>query len=582
MSKFFLSNENEISQRIKESVHASEFSICFSKQVQGVYVCATKKLLIDHQNSLEIGDDFVMTNGTLLYKEGNSITSWKQIYDDYRGRIEDMRNRSCGNYAVCIKKGDVIDVWGEEFGGYDIYYYHNNGKFVISNSLYDLARVLKEKISVNKLNLIEDAANTILCGETFFNEIKRLSGSQYIHIGLNTNTFEVNDLHILYPIQNENIENCAVKVADLLKNKAYSVYQRIGNPSINMTGGLDARISLASYLSVGAKPFLNYGIGNSGLTNTKNEDLRIDWEFRNRYGLDLRIGSWKTSPVIDKYWDRYLSKYGFYSCVYAASKNVMEYFENSQGEIITFGYGGELYRNLPWIENRKKVFFDIDDFIDEYYLTGIAKILTTDVPNFREHIRNKLLNICLKYDLNPNKISNVDNFFFLLEYRSNADTRVMNLINKMKFCNLLLTESECLKYARVEVSSLRGSMFMLSVIKNLYSDVLEIPIFSHGQVRSYNKNKGMLSLESIPLKSKIKPFIPHFAINGYRKIRAEKKDAEINKDVVKFLSTQIMKSDDIPFAMRINMMPDLRKAVRYVQTLHILKSIFGKDEIGIL
>lgn len=574
MSKFFLTNSNKYYQKAIETIKLSDFLLSFSKQINGVYACATKKLLIEHQNSVDIGDDFVMTNGTLLYKENNSTATWELIYDDYSYDIEKMRNQSCGNYAVCIKKGDNIDVWGEEFGGYDIYYYYDNGCYMVSNSLYDLAKTLRDKISVNKLNLVEEAANnTILCGETFFNEIKRLSGSQYIHIELKTNKFEVHDLPISYPIQKESVEDCAIKVADTLKNKAHCIYQALGNPAINMTGGLDARISLASYLSVGAKPFLNYGVGNSGLTNTKNEDLKIDLEFRNRYGLDLRIGSWKTSPIIDKYWNYYCSKYGFYSCVYTASKDVMEYFENSQGKNITFGYGGELYRNLPWIENRKKTFFNIDEFIDEYYLTGIAKMLTVDVPNFREHLRNKLVKICLKYNLDPNRISNVDNFYFLLEYRSNADTRAMNLINKMKFCNLLLTESECLKYARVEVANLRSSMFMLSIIKNLYSDVLEIPIFSHCQTRSYNKEKGMLSPESTPLKSKIKPFMPHFAINLYRKIHMAEKDAEINKDVVKFLSTQIMKFGDIPFAMRINMMPDLRKAIRYMQILHIIKSI---------
>ena len=328
MSKFFLTNSNKYYQKAIETIKLSDFLLSFSKQINGVYACATKKLLIEHQNSVDIGDDFVMTNGTLLYKENNSTATWELIYDDYSYDIEKMRNQSCGNYAVCIKKGDNIDVWGEEFGGYDIYYYYDNGCYMVSNSLYDLAKTLRDKISVNKLNLVEEAANnTILCGETFFNEIKRLSGSQYIHIELKTNKFEVHDLPISYPIQKESVEDCAIKVADTLKNKAHCIYQALGNPAINMTGGLDARISLASYLSVGAKPFLNYGVGNSGLTNTKNEDLKIDLEFRNRYGLDLRIGSWKTSPIIDKYWNYYCSKYGFYSCVYTASKDVMEYFE---------------------------------------------------------------------------------------------------------------------------------------------------------------------------------------------------------------------------------------------------------------
>ncbi|MGL5058021.1 MAG: hypothetical protein ACRC6A_11750 [Fusobacteriaceae bacterium] len=76
-----------------------------------------------------------------------------------------------------------------------------------------------------------------------------------------------------------------------MKKQSEMVVKNYKNVATNMTGGLDSRMVLASYLAIGAKPILLYGIGNSFSTNTYKEDLKI------KYNLELIIMNWKFVEV---------------------------------------------------------------------------------------------------------------------------------------------------------------------------------------------------------------------------------------------------------------------------------------------
>ena len=103
MSKFFITNKSEYAQIILHNIKLSDFDISFENHTDSIFAFTTKKLKLNHQNSLSIQNDFVITNGMLLYKNGNSIKHWKQLYVDYNFNIPNIRNQSCGNYAICIK-----------------------------------------------------------------------------------------------------------------------------------------------------------------------------------------------------------------------------------------------------------------------------------------------------------------------------------------------------------------------------------------------------------------------------------------------------------------------------------------------
>ena len=520
MSKFFLTNDERLYVYISDLTEKSIFKKQFEYKKDGLFLLTTSKLDIQNNNAFSNGNDFAFATGTIVYKEKNDR---KILFENRSETIESIRKESIGHYCIGLKTNNIVRIFGASYAAYDIYYYHQNNTFVISNDLYTIARVLKEKISINKLNLVEEIAHTILCNETVFNEIRRLDGNEYIEI--QNNEFSIQPLDFIVDPVHKDTNNFATSMANTLQKKASIINKCFNSPSICMTAGLDARISLATYLSVGAKPNLYYGIGNSFLTNTQDTDLQIDHKFEEAFDLSFTPLKWETPQKIDQDWDEVINDYGFYAYIYGGSKEIFSFFRKLKGPICTFGYGGELYRNLDWMENRKKKYFSIEEFLDEYYITGDVLEIVKRVPNFREHLLDKLKRICKKYGLDPHNIANEDNFFFLQEYRKTADTHLLNFVNRSKYCNLLLMEPECLYFGRQSIDSLKHSKFMLSVINNLYSEVLNYPVFSHQTLRKYNKELGileepLLSKKQI-IKKRIQGFLPQFLAHKAKKVKAK-------------------------------------------------------------
>lgn len=509
MAKFCITNIKSCFSKIKYLNENSKFEISFvDEQEDCMAVAIKKKVQCKVDNFVKKTDGFLIATGSLIYD--GSLDYRKLLGANLD--IQQARDLSIGHYAISIKKGDIITIWGDAVAAYDIFYYHNKEEFMVSNSLYDMAKVLGNKVSVNEMNVLEETIQcSILGGGTFYNEITRLHGDEFLSISLSNKTFKVCPVSVNYPYDNRNYREQVEEFAEILQEKANVIYKLFGNPTISMTGGLDARISLASYLSCGSSPCMAYGVGDTCFTNTQMNDLYIDRVFRDRFGLQLLESDWSSPSPIDAYWKLYYEEYGFLSRAYMASDKVVDYLENSPGNIVTFGYGGELYRNLPWIENKKTNYFTVDEYLDEHYFrVPLTKIILSSVSGYREHIRNKILTLCEKYHLDPEHIDNRDNVLLQLEYRKFADTIMLNYVNQMKYSFLLLFEYDSLKYSRIGVDSMKKSKFMLDVIMKLYPEVLEIPIFSHCQKRVFDKGKMELTFtKTDAAKMKIKSILSH-------------------------------------------------------------------------
>ena len=200
-----------------------------------------------------------------------SIDTLSRVYCQFGGDINVIRNSGIGNYAVSVFKENILYVFSEISGFYNIYYYNYQGDWLISNSLYDLSVLLSGKLTLNKLALTEAIIQDgILLSDTYFKEINRLSGFNYIKI-------EDGRLRV--------IEEKAKKYSSLSTVYGKKMSTAYGTPCISMTGGLDARMVLSTYLSAGVKPHLYYGTGNSFITNTFNKDKEIDLLLSESFGL---------------------------------------------------------------------------------------------------------------------------------------------------------------------------------------------------------------------------------------------------------------------------------------------------------
>ena len=526
MAKFFITNNKDIFNGVVSKIKESPFKMGFIFEHRNLYAVSVKKLFLNNENAWCRGTNMVITTGTPIYKE--SLYN-ENILDEFDGDVNLFRKNIIGQYAISIKRDDVTIIFCDAIGAYSIYYYNDGVDYLVSNDIIDMAKVLGDRVKSSDINILEEVCqNSILCGDSLYEGIRRLRGYEKILISEKTG-FIVEKLPIQKRLLGISYSECVKELANRFKYKAGVITKVLGNPDIFMTGGLDARISLASYLSIGAKPSLHYGVGDSVITNTKKNDLEIAKIFSHRYNLPFYEEDWSTPSPIDKYWDKYIAKYGVYAKNYAASDCIMKSFESLPNNISTFGYGGELYRNLPWIENRKKKFFTAEEFVDEYYIGGThAKQLTVGVVDYRDMLIGKIKKLCEDYGLDPNRIDNKDNMYLLTEYRSYADTYMLNMMNQMRYSNLLLLEQDCLELTNIPIAYMNYSKFMLDIIKNLYEDVLEVPIFSHCVVRQYDKDKGVLAPEKLSFKRRVSKYIPDYLIAMIRKIKHNKTQGSLD------------------------------------------------------
>lgn len=512
MSKFFLTNDPVLFQRAKKCIKESLYQIAFVYE-NSIFAISTKKLAVDNQNGVKCEDGFTIVTGTLAWSEGKAIdnNTLIDIFHHFDGDINKTRENCIGNFAISILKNNTLHVFGETTGFYNIYYYNTNDKWLISNSLYDLAIILKGELELNELALIESTVQDgILLNDTFYKQIHRLSGFDYIRIS--NQNFEIIEENQFYPMCQGTLSEIVEHYKELAISYGKKMASAYGSPTISMTGGLDARMVLSSYLAAGIKPCLYYGTGNSFITNTFHEDKEIDMQFASKFDLCFFDESWATPNPIDKYWSKYLKLYGFYFMPYAGSDAVFESIFNNTSKLFTYGYCGELLRNLPWIESRTSSYFTLKEYMDDFYLPDAIKAQIVNEDVYEQYIWDKLVRICKHYNLDVNCIPNEDIFYLSLERRKSADSAMVNLVNFMKYCSYSLGQYENLKAGRVKCIEASNSSFMLRCLDALYPSVLDVPVFTHCTIREFDRETMSLKLHQESafdvLKKKIKKSFP--------------------------------------------------------------------------
>ncbi len=580
MSKFFVTNNSELFQKIKKSVSSSEYQVAFEYAGDRVSALTTKKLVVDNMNGVRCHDGFAIVTGTMAWGDGDAIntTTLQKIHQTFIGDVNKIRESSIGNYAATIFKDNILYVFGETVGFYNIYYYRSEENWMISNSLYDIYLILEEKLSIDELCIAEATVQDgIMLDDTYFKEVKRLSGFNYLRI--KSDSFEVVEEEKLFPIVTGSIEDKVERYRNLSQLYGARMSSAYGIPVISMTGGLDARMVMSSYLAAGVKPHLYYGTGNSFITNTFIQDKEIDKLFSEKFGLTFHDESWATPEPIDKYWDKYKELFGFYYDTYAGSGAIVESLKRNPCRLVTFGYCGELLRNLPWIESRENDSFTLKEYLTEFYLPEKVKQQVVDTENYEKHIWNKLLRICDHYHLDINHIANEDIFYLSLERRKSADSALVNFVNFMKYCSYSLGEYDILRAGRVTCQEAANSSFMLHCLNAMCPSVLDVPVFSHCTMRKFYRDSMCLESEikSLPkkiiLKKYIKSKLPRL-VGIYLNIRGDKRKWRFKGDdrIYHYVLSLYDKYDTYNILHR-DKFDDARRLINYVMKVYALRKV---------
>lgn len=595
MSKFILSNNINIVQQIVADSCSAGFEV--SGKFNG-QICYTSfyKLSCKNFNFYAIGNDFISVVGTFIYKGKHGREALIAIYDDFSANINSIRDNVIGNCAFIIKKGSLLYVFGEYFGFYDIFYYYKNGLFIISHDLYDLYKGITD-LKINKLNMLEHLALGVnYCGETFFDDVYRLQDNETLIINTSTGSLEKSSLNVNWKNSGSmSYDECVSKISSSLKSIGKTFFDNFGTPALSSTGGLDNRLNLAIFLAIGARPDLYYGVGNSGATNTFSGDLKVNQEFEKSFGTKLNQVSWNNSTPIDKDWEELKNKYGFSSVCYGGARDFFEAYKQIPNSTILFGCVGELYRNLDVWEKRKFKPMSLDEYIEKYLISEFmhnGTKLFDEIADIKNHLYEKLLEVCKKWSINPSMISANDDFLLNLERRRCSDVAILNLMNYHHNCSYIFAQHNVFQIlANVDSVAKKQYKFQLDLLKSIYPEVLSVPIFSHCRFQKYDSLNNTLSdykslyriLKSmIPngYRKKLKNLLPVSILSVFNdKYLDNKKNLENifdieSNEVIKHLFENFGLMEDVDYKALVNGRLD-RDVLKFAQELSIIGNSFG-------
>ena len=596
MSKLLVSSSCVVTDHFKGRIVESGFLESTFKQSNGLFLTSFKKLKVDNVNYYEKDDSFVAIAGTLIYKEKIGKDSLEMLLSDFcqHQDINALRKETIGNYMCVVKNGNTLTAFCDSRNIFELYYFKKESIWALSNSLLEMAESLGgECITVNESALLEEMYSRCIWGdETVFNEIKRLSGDEYITINLANGEVKL--------IENPNYGSCVdqsfneavTSFSDGL-SKICSVVKKVyGTLSIAMTGGMDSRSVLAGLLSQSSSNSsleslntthltLLYGIGNSQLIETKNADKRIIDDIAERFSLPKAYLNWSTPEPINQAWPELASKYGFLGRVYSGSSYMHNSLESRDDEFIAYGYFGESYSFEDTLLSGQ---FKLDDFLN-YYIGNKIKSISKDYKKYRNHISNKIEATLKKYKINPNKISINDWILLELEMRRKKDTVMVRLSNQHRYSFAILGEESLLRYAYCPISFKKNRKFLLNMIKINCPVLLDIPIYSHGEERTLDYKRMELTTPFIMrVRDIMKKYLKitklrQIALRISKRVLDDKKSvSEINKiddmeDSIKSIYSNLSYKPHDIFAVAST---NLSLEARYVYTAMLLQK-FNKN-----
>lgn len=530
-----------------------------------------KKLRVINENYFSIADDYIASSGTILYKKDLGQKALRNIFLDYNKGIKHIRANAYGNYCLVIKSDEYLYVFTDCNSIYNIYYYHDDDDWMISNTYYHLAEVKNEMVT-NDVEIIEYSFQYATLGNTTpFRGIYKLMEYEYIKIDLVRDIFTVNTLKS--PISHKNQNNISPEYfSKEFSLSAKQITDNFKHITVNMTGGLDSRIIVAALLNNGARPQLVYGIGNSPLTNTLNNDLEINEYISHSFNLTLTKMNWNTSDSVDEYWKDSLEKYGELFTIYCGNRNVFtEYEKRLNFDYITFGYFGELMRNIEWIDKINRDYFTIDQFVQLYLRQNIP--VNKDLKNALYcKVMNEYKNICKCENINTENIHKDEFAILNYYYRKSADTILCNLMNVFGYSTILLSEASLLELVlNIPYEMKMNARYMLQVIDNLYPKLLDVPFFSHRQRMVFDRKTFVLENRRMAnIASKLKYYVnkskyaPPLIKLYLRLFRTNRKYTKTKK----YLSTFIQSSKHAIVCPKSHV-GDVRPLARYTQLLYM-------------
>lgn len=541
MARIILTNnESKFNKAIKRNVHAG-FDDYVQHKDTNYFIAAHKKRIKKIDNFIkQAGGDFCCVAGTCIYNNTFGKDALDLIYRDFKNDVESIREKIIGNYVIALKKSNHIIIFVDKYQILKVYYFNIGNDWFITNSLADAGSVLDE-IEIHEFSFMQE---TMLIGaigtQSIFQNVFRLFGHQYIEIDCLNNSFTLKKIPYSRKRRNfdgRTIESAVSEYADLVRSKFAIIANIFGrNIRLHQTGGLDNRTVFSAFMSVGCKPKIMYGVGNSILTNTKNEDLLICKAYQKKFGLDFYEMNWRENYIGgNKYWSTLFDRYGFNLRIYGGSRNFFKEYESKIPNYPEFMECGLFLENLrirEWAYNSGKISFSLDDFV-EGYLLGVGfgnfydnRTFYNRYKTLKEHIIDILKNFITLYKIAENDQISIDSFNELEWIATRYSHSLMvNFLNEFAPSIAMFSLPELHEFPFDVPAIWRANgRFQLMLINSLYPQALNVPIFSHCQKARFEKNTFAIVPDCSRaqlIRAKLKMFgVPEGVLNKIGKLHS--------------------------------------------------------------
>jgi hypothetical protein len=263
--------------------------------------------------------------------------------------------------------------------------------------------------------------------------------------------------------------------------RTFSALSKFPAIGLNITGGLDSRLILANALRAKLATELIYGVGNSGMTNTRVEDLEVARIISETFNLKLHVMDWKQTKIYTKKERLKLcDRFGFQQ-LYGSTSGVINSLEMHEGPLPILQIGGynPAFTNIKiWEKNYA-----------EYSIDTLIKIMMKDYQNLfslsedgyslRASLRSDLFAMAGSLGFDPLKLTQHEFMHLFFEQR-----KALESVNPISFNGFIYYVAP---FYTTELYDILTSLepawrthdhFQLKATQLVQPSVLDIPIYS--------------------------------------------------------------------------------------------------------
>ena len=397
MARWHLTGGGEAARRASDVCESAGLDTSGSRSGPGYEVRAYGKRAVDTTNFVEFGEDeWICSAGTVVSNGELGETPLREVYRRLSSDgVSAARSGVIGHYAVAAKLGDTVTVFTDPMGAFRLYYTADRSPPVVSNSLHVVAESLPS-LGVRPIRVIVDAfQQTISTGEeTFYEGVNRLFGTQALTVDLPKGELSVDRI----PTTTHDVPGAHSSVSDAVdryRSEVRDVFDHlvgIDSVALNATGGLDTRTVLAAALDRGIAPQLIYGVGNSGLTNTKRADLEGALELSETLDLPFYRMDWSDDHPHDRETLAELfARHGFMFSKYGAPRSLLSELDGGISPYPTLqlgGYSPAFTNKRLWETDREA--YSFEELVEHFLHGGVEDETFECEERYREDLTGEV------------------------------------------------------------------------------------------------------------------------------------------------------------------------------------------------